>query len=115
MTNFLHTSPSPFFFFLPTLCSAIHIKRIFAAKARQQLLLPRRLHDGYLISHQLHGSTTVRSSLFLCCLWVCQPFCRFRFPFVSLFHFVFVLSVVVVVVVVVVLYLYFLQFFALGF
>lgn len=60
------------------------------------------------LSPAAQQSTRARS-IFLCCLWVCQPFCRFRFPFVSLFlHFIFVFVLFV-------LYLYFLQFFALGF
>lgn len=60
------------------------------------------------LSPAAQRSTRARS-IFLCCLWVCQPFCRFRFPFVSLFfHFIFVFVLFV-------LYLYFLQFFALGF
>lgn len=61
------------------------------------------------LSHQQLSKAAELETFFLCCLWVCQPFCRFRFPFVSLFlHFIFV-SVLFV------LYLYFLQFFALGF
>lgn len=57
MTNFSPSSSSH----LLVLPPPRHIKRIFAAKARQQLL-PRRLHDVYLISLSLTSSSAKHPS-----------------------------------------------------